>query len=90
MHVSVKKLCLFQMSSIVCIAIIMELSQFLGFSIVGISFFIIYFNIVLPNALKGFLFFIQVEINYTMSSYSCYIIITDIIVIFKSTALLQK
>ena len=29
----------------------------------GISLFIIYYNIVLPNSLKGFLFFIQVEIE---------------------------
>lgn len=34
-----------------------------GISIVAISFFIIYYNILLPNGLKGFLFFIQVTIS---------------------------
>ena len=31
----------------------------------GISFFIIYYNVYLPNALKGFLFFIQVVIKWS-------------------------
>ena len=36
-----------------------------------ISFLIIYCNIGLPNALKGFLFFIQVAIVIKLATYMC-------------------
>ena len=41
----------------------------IGAFIVVISFVLIYYNIHLPNALKGFLFFIQVIHVYNLKTY---------------------
>ena len=46
------------LSLVVCINI--ALCVHTGISIVVFSFYIIYNNVLLPNSLKGFLFFIQV------------------------------